>query len=96
MKPLFLRFDEPTLCNDYLLRGSEYIDRSCIDFPCHYVLNQVDLDTNLLDSVIWTKVALQSTKKPRRVGPQPCFQHHKNQMKWEIEDKPCEWSVWIK
>ena len=26
IKPLFLFFDEPNLCNDYLLRDSEYID----------------------------------------------------------------------
>ena len=27
MKPPFLPFDEPNLCNDYILRDSEYIDR---------------------------------------------------------------------
>ena len=69
MKPPFLFFDEPSLCNDYILRDSEYIDRSCINFPCHRVLNQVDSDTDLLDNVILTKVALRPTKKPRSVGP---------------------------
>ena len=69
MNPPFLPFDEPNLCNDYLMRDSEYIDCSCINFSCHCVLNQVDLGTNLLDNVILTKVALPSTKKPRSVGP---------------------------
>ena len=62
MKPPFLPFNEPNLCNDYLLRDSEYIDRSCIHFPGHCVLNQVDLDTDLLDNVILKKVALRPTK----------------------------------
>ena len=69
MKPPFLPFDEPKLCNNYTLRDSEYIDRFRINFPCHCVLNQVDSNTNLLDNVILIKVALQLTKKPRSVGP---------------------------
>ena len=32
MKPPFLPFDEPNLCNDYLLMDTEYIDRYCINF----------------------------------------------------------------
>ena len=68
MKPPFLPFNETNLCNDYILRNSEYIDRFCIDFPCHCVFNQVYLDTNLLDNVILTKVLLQPTEKPRSVG----------------------------
>ena len=63
MKPLFLPFDEPNLCNDYILRDSEYIDHFCINFPCRCVLKQVDLDTNLLDNVLLTKDVLRSTKK---------------------------------
>ena len=69
MKPPFLPFDKPNLCNDYILRDSEYIDRSCINFTCHCVLNQVNSDTDLLNNVILTKVALRPTKKTRSVGP---------------------------
>ena len=69
MKPLFLPFNEPKLCNKYILRDSEYIDCCCINFLCHRVLNQVDVDINLLDNVLLTEVTLQPTKKPRSVGP---------------------------
>ena len=55
MKPPFLPLHEPNLCNNYILRDSEYIDCFCIKFPCHCVLNQVDSDTNLLDNMILTK-----------------------------------------
>ena len=65
MKPPLLLFDEPNLCNDYILRDSEYIDCFCINFPCHYVLNQVHLDTNFLDNVILTKVILRPTEKTK-------------------------------
>ena len=34
-----------------------------------YFLNQVDLNTNLLDNVILQQVVIQPTKKPRGVGP---------------------------
>ena len=69
MKPSFLPLDEPNLYNNYLLRDLEYIDRSCINFPCHCVLNQFDLNTDLVDNVILTKVAIPPTKKPRSVSP---------------------------
>ena len=68
-KPPFLPFDEQNLCNDYILKDTEYIDRFCINFPCNCVLNQVDQDTDLLDNVFLTKVVLQPTKKSRSVGP---------------------------
>ena len=63
IKLSFLPFDEPNQCNDYLLRHSEYIDPSCSNCPCHYVLNQVNLNTNLLDNVILTKIILRPTKR---------------------------------
>ena len=63
MKPPFLPFNELNLCNDYLLRDSEYIDHSCINFPCHCVLNYDNSNIDLLDNVILTKVALQPTKR---------------------------------
>ena len=76
MKPPFLPYDDPDLCSDYLLKVPEYIDCFCINFPCHCVLNKVDLDTSLLDNVLLTKDVLQPTKKPRSVGP-----HKSNQIK---------------
>ena len=68
-KPPFLPYDEPNLCNDYLLRDSEYIDCSCINFSCYGVLNQVDSNMDLLNNVILTKVALQSTTKTKECRP---------------------------
>ena len=68
VKPPFLPYGEPDLCNDYILKDPDYIDRFCINFPCHCVLNQVDSDTDLLDDVILTKDVLRPTKKPRSVG----------------------------
>ena len=56
--------------NDYIFRDLEYIDRFCSNFLCHCILNQVDVDTDLLDNVILTKFILQPTEKPRSVGPQ--------------------------
>ena len=52
MKPALWPYDEPDLCNDYILKDLDYIDRFCINFPCHCVLGQVDLDTNLLGNVL--------------------------------------------
>ena len=75
MKPRFLPFDEQDLCNDYILKDPEYIDRFCINFLCHFVLNQVNSNTNLLDNVVLTKDVLQPTEKPRSVGP------HKSKLK---------------
>ena len=81
MKPLFLLFDESNLCNDYILRDSEYIDHFCINFPCHCVLNQVHFNTDLLDNVLLTKVILLSTKKPKSIGP------HKSKSKKTTSNK---------
>ena len=75
MKLPFLPFVEPNLCNDYILSDLKYIDRFCINFPCHFVSNQVDSDTDLLDNVILIKVTLQPIKKPRGVDP------HKSKLK---------------
>ena len=69
MKPPFLPFDEPNLCNNFILMDLENIDRSCINFLCHCVLNQVNSDINLLDNMDLKKVVLRPTKKPRSVGP---------------------------
>ena len=65
IKPPFLTFNEPNLCNDYILKDPEYIDRFCINFPCHCVLNQVDSDTDLLENELLMKGILQPTEKAR-------------------------------
>ena len=59
---LFLPFNESNLCNDYIHKYSEYNDRLCF-------LNQVDLNTNLLDNVILHQVVIQLTKKLRSLDP---------------------------
>ena len=69
MKPLFLPFDEINLCNNYILRDPEYIDRFCISFPSHCVLNQVDSDTNLLDNVLLSKEGLTTNRKTKEYRP---------------------------
>ena len=63
VKQHLLSYGEPDLCNDYVLKDPEYIDRFCVNFPCHCVLDQVDSDTSLLDNVVLRKEAVQSTKK---------------------------------
>ena len=78
---LILSFDESNVCNDSILRDPEYIDRFCINFPYYCVLNQVDLDTNLLDNVILTKIVLRPTKKTRSLGP------HKSKLEKTISKK---------
>ena len=55
MKPPFLPYNEPDLCNNYILKDPEYIDRFCNNFPCQCVVNQVDSDTDLLNNVLLTK-----------------------------------------
>ena len=49
--------------NNDLSMNSEYNDCSNINFPFHHAVNQVDLNTNLLDKVISTKVIMHPTKK---------------------------------
>ena len=57
MIPPFLPFNEPNLCNDYIFTDQEYNHRLCF-------LNQVDLNTTMLDNVILQQVVI----KPRSVG----------------------------
>ena len=56
--------------NNHLLTHSRYDNHSCINFPFHQGLNQVDLSTNLLDKVVLMEVVTRLTKKPRSVGAQ--------------------------
>ena len=52
LKLLLLPFEELNMCNSDLSTNSEYNNRSNINFPLHHDLNQVDLNTDLLDRVI--------------------------------------------
>ena len=69
MKQPILSYGELDLCNDYILKDLDYIDCFCINFPFHFVLKQVPLDTDLHNNVDLWKEVVQSTKKPRSVGP---------------------------
>ena len=69
LKSSFFSFKELNMSNGDLSTNSEYDDFFNTNFPLHPALNQVDLNTNLLDNVILTEVVLQPTKKPRSVGP---------------------------
>ena len=64
-----LPYVEPDLCNGYILKGPEYIDRFRINFSYHCVLDQVHLDTNLIDNVVLRREVVQQTKEPRSLGP---------------------------
>ena len=57
-------FNEPNLCNDYIFMDTGYSDHFYHCFP-----NQVNLNTDLLDNVLFKKVVVQPTKKSRSVGP---------------------------
>ena len=69
LKLSLLPFEELNMDNDDLSMNSEHNNRSNINSPLHHALNQVDPNINLVDNVIWTKVVLQPTEKPRSVGP---------------------------
>ena len=69
VKQPFLPYDKSDLLNDYILKNPEYIDHFFINFPCHCVLGQVLLDTNLLDDAVLWKEVIQPSKKSRIVGP---------------------------
>ena len=48
--------------NNHLSTDSGYDNHSCINFPFHQGLNQVDSSTDLLDKVVLTKVVTRPTK----------------------------------
>ena len=52
LKSSLLPFKELNMNNHDLSTNSEYDNRSNINFPLHHDLNQVDLNTDLLDEVI--------------------------------------------
>ena len=64
-----LPYNEPDLYNDYITKESDYMDRFCINFPCHCVLGHVLLDSDSLNNLGPWKEVVQPTKKPRSVGP---------------------------
>ena len=69
LKSPLLPFNELNMDNGDLSTNSIYDNYSNINFPLHHALNQVDLNTDLLDKEILTEVVLQPTKKTRTVGP---------------------------
>ena len=54
LKSPLLPVDKLNMGNGDLSTNSIYYNRSNINFPLHHDLNQVDLNTNLLDKVIST------------------------------------------
>ena len=68
MKSSRLPFEELIMDNGDLSTKSEYDNRSNINFPLHYDLNQVDFYTDLLGKVILTEVVLPPSEKPRILG----------------------------
>ena len=69
LEPSLLPLDELIMGKDHLSTDSGYDNHSCINFPFHRALNQVDSNTDLLDEVILIEVVLRPTRKPRNVGP---------------------------
>ena len=59
----------PDLCNNFISKESDYIDRFCINFPRHCAFGHVFLDYNPLNDVDSWKEVVWPTKKPRSVGP---------------------------
>ena len=90
MKPPFVLFNEQNLCNDFIFMDQEYNDWLCF-------LNQVDLNTYLLATVLLTTVVVQPTKKPRSVGPyKPKFEENNEQkeiMPQKQEIQECEYAT---
>ena len=65
LKPYILPFGKLDIGIDHLLTDSGYDNHSCINFPFHCVLNQVDSSTNLLDKVRGHYTANRKTKECR-------------------------------
>ena len=64
-----LSYNKPNLCNDYISKEQGSVDRFSINFPRHYILGHVLLDTNPLNEVDTWKEVVQPSKKPRSVDP---------------------------
>ena len=77
--------------NDHLSTDSGYDNHSCINFPFHCPLNQVDSSTNLLDKVILTEVVIQPTEKLRSIDPHKSIpKKNRNKKKSCLENKKFE------
>ena len=64
-----LSYDEADLCNNYISKEQSRNNRFCINFPRHFVLGHVLLDTHSLDDVDLSKEVVRPTKKPRSIDP---------------------------
>ena len=74
--------------NNHLSTDSVYDNHSCIIFPFHCTLNQVDLSTNFPDKVILTKVVIQPIEKLKSVGPHKLIpKKNMNKKKSRLENK---------
>ena len=74
--------------NNHLSTDSGYDNHSCIIFPFHCTLNQVDLSTNLLDKVILIKIVIRLTEKLKSVGPHKLIpKKNMNKKKSRLENK---------
>ena len=88
LKSSLLPFEELNMGNDNLSMNSNFGDRSNINFPIHYALNQVDSNTNMLDKVILTELVLQPAQKPRSDGPhKSILKKNGNKRKSNLENK---------
>ena len=88
LKPSLMPFDTLDIGNDHLSTDSGYDNHSCINFPFHRALNQVDLSTNLQDKVILTEVVPRPTKKTRSVGPHKSIpKKNRNKKKSHLENR---------
>ena len=88
LKSPLLSFNKLNMGNGDLSTNSIYYNRSNINFPLHHDLNQVDLNTNLLDKVMLTEVVLRPTKKQRGVGPHKLIpKKNGNKKKSHLENK---------
>ena len=64
-----LSYDEPDLCNGYISKEQDSVDRFSINFPRHCVLVHVLLDTNPLNDMDSWKEVVRPSKKPRSLDP---------------------------
>ena len=64
-----LSYNRSNLCNNYISKKQGSPNQFSINFPRHYVLGHVLLDTNSLNEVDSWKEVVQPTKKPKNVDP---------------------------
>ena len=69
LKSTIIEYDEPDLCNDYISKDLDHVDRFSLNFPRHCVLGHVHSDSDPLNDLGSWKEVVRPTKKPRSVGP---------------------------